>query len=173
MTREAMEVSYPGTGPGSPGSTRKQRRWTFAAGISTAVTLVLAGCGAANATSSSKPSSVAGPTLILKFSDLQNVHTATTDSALEFAALVKKYTGGKITIQVYPNSELGTVPAQLAGTEAGTIAFYATPDLSAAVPQSNVLGMPYLFPLTTAASHVAFPFASSSGIGLCPIFPLT
>lgn len=128
-------------------------RW-FALGVATAVTVIVAGCGATNPTASPKASTVPGPTLSLKFADLQNVHTATTDSALKFASLVNRYTDGKITIQVYPNSELGTVPAQLAGTEAGTIAFYATPDLSAAVAQSNVLGMPYLFPSAQVASKV-------------------
>lgn len=154
MTRRAEAASCPEADPVRLGPGGRHNRWPFAVGVATAVTLVLAGCGAANATSSSKPSSVSGPTLSLKFADLQNVHTATTDSASQFASLVKKYTGGKITIQVYPNSELGTVPAQLAGTEAGTIGFYATPDLAAAVPQSNVLGMPYLFPSAAVASKV-------------------
>ncbi len=141
---------------GNPLFSRKRvnRRRSFVIVVTAAVTLVLAGCGAPKTAASSKASSVPGPTLSLKFADLQNVHTATTDSALKFASLVKKYTGGKIIIQVYPNSELGTVPAQLAGTEAGTIAFYATPDLSAAVAQSNVLGMPYLFPSAQVASKV-------------------
>jgi TRAP-type C4-dicarboxylate transport system substrate-binding protein len=120
--------------------------------------LAVAGCASSASTSSSSAanasSAMPGPTLSLKFADLQNVHTATTDSADKFAQLVQQYTDGKITIKVYPNSELGTVPAQLAGTEAGTIAFYATPDLSAAVAQSNVLGMPYLFPSVKVASEV-------------------
>lgn len=154
MTRRSAEAFHVGWGSVMLQPNGKQRRWPLALGVAATLTLVLAGCGGTSATSSPKPSTVPGPTLSLKFSDLQNVHTATTDSALQFASLVKKYTGGKITIQVYPNSELGTVPAQLAGTEAGTIAFYATPDLSAAVPQSNVLGMPYLFPSAKVASKV-------------------
>jgi len=112
-----------------------------------------AGCGSSSPGGSSG-GDISGPTLSLKLSELQNVNTPTTESADKFASLVKQYTGGKITVTVYPNSELGTDSAQLAGAEAGTIAFYATPDLSAAVAQSNVLEMPYLFPSAEVASKV-------------------
>lgn len=112
--------------------------------LSSGLLLLLAGCG--STTAAKKPSSIPGPTLTLKLAELQNINTPTYTSSLQFAKLVKQYTDGKLTVAVYPNSELGSLTAQLSGTEAGTIAFYATPVLSSAVKQVDVLETPYLFP---------------------------
>lgn len=98
--------------------------------------------------------SVSAPTVQAKFADLQALHTATTDSALKFANLVKKYTKGSVQITVYPNAELGTGSSILQGIEANTIQFYATPDLSAAVSATDALELPYLFPSAKIGSEV-------------------
>lgn len=114
----------------------------------------LASCGTSTTSASSGGSGVSGPSVTAKFADLQAAHTATTDSAMKFAQLVSQYTGGRVKITVYPNSELGTPTSMLQGVEANTIQFYATPDLSAAVPATDVLELPYLFPSAAVASSV-------------------
>lgn len=136
-------------------SARPRRAWWAVLVSSSMVALLLSACGSvASPKQGSKSSSMPGPTLSAKFGDLQNIGTPTTDSAEQFAKLVKRYTDAKITITVYPNSELGSPAQQLAGTQAGTIAFYATPDVSAAVPQTDALALPYLFPSAAVASKV-------------------
>lgn len=98
--------------------------------------------------------SAAAPTVQAKFADLQALHTATTDSALKFASLAKKYSKGSVQITVYPNAELGTGSSILQGLESNTIQFYATPDLSAAVSATDALELPYLFPSAKIGSKV-------------------
>lgn len=113
-----------------------------------------AGSGGSAGSSDASGSTVTGPFVQAKFADLQALHTATTDSAMKFAQLVSQYTGGRVKITVYPNSELGTSNSILQGLEADTIQFYATPDLSAVVPETDVIELPYLFPSAQVASQV-------------------
>lgn len=65
--------------------------------------------------------------------------------AEQFAANLSKATGGRLTVQVYPSSELGAASAEITGVQAGTIAFLATPDLDSVVPQVDLAILPYLF----------------------------
>lgn len=123
------------------------------AGLMVMVSLI--SCGATSTDSADAGgSTVTGPTVQAKFADLQALHTATTDSAQKFAQLVSQYTGGRVKITVYPNSELGTSNSILQGLEADTVQFYATPDLSSVVPETDVIEMPYLFPSAQVASQV-------------------
>lgn len=115
--------------------------------------LSVSACGGSTGTGADA-SGVTGPSVTAKFADLQALHTATTDTAMKFAQLVSQYTGGRVKITVYPNSELGTSTTILQGLEANTIQFYATPDLSAVVPETDVLELPYLFPSAQVASQV-------------------
>lgn len=113
---------------------------------------MVAACGGQASTSSG--SNASGPTVQAKFAHLQAEHTATNDSARQFAKLVAQYTNNKVQITVYPNAQLGTSSTILQGLESNTIQFYATPDLSAVVPATDVLELPYLFPSAQVASKV-------------------
>lgn len=139
-----MEGLWPEAPPRGRQSGRAPWRTKIVIAFGSGLLLLLAGCGSTTAVKTH--SSIPGPTLTLKLAELQNINTPTYTSSLEFAKLVKQYTDGKLTVAVYPNSELGSLTAQLSGTEAGTIAFYATPVLSPAVKQVDVLETPYLFP---------------------------
>lgn len=114
--------------------------------------LAVAACG--GNTSNGSSGAVTGPNVQAKFAHLQQTNTPTGESAVQFANLVSKYTNGHVKITVYPNSQLGTSTTILQGLESGSIAFYATPDLSAVVPRTDVIELPYLFPSVSEASKV-------------------
>jgi C4-dicarboxylate-binding protein DctP len=89
-----------------------------------------------------------------KFALQQAANTATGRSAVQFASLVSKYSGGTVKLTVYPGSQLGSATTMLQGAEAGTIAFYASPTLDSVVPATDALEAPYLFPSEAIASKV-------------------
>lgn len=96
----------------------------------------------------------AARTINAKFAHLQAPGTPTNDSALKFAKLVKQLTHGQINIKVYPSGELGDSTQTEQGVEAGTVQFYASPDLSEVVPSSQATALPFLFPSQNVASKV-------------------
>ena len=110
----------------------------------------LAACGS----DSSGGAGGSGGVINAKFADLQNVGTPTTKSAEEFAKKVEQYTSGAVKIKVYPNAQLGTPASILQGLETGTVQFYATPDLSEVVPDTDAIELPYVFPDENVASTV-------------------
>jgi len=127
-------------------------RITSVFGIGVCILLVFAGFAGQNQASTAGAAN--GPVVNAKFADLQAEHTATTDTARLFAKLVAQYTNNHVQITVYPNAELGTPSTMLQGVVGNTIQFYATPDLSAVVPDTDVLELPYLFPSAEVASKV-------------------
>jgi tripartite ATP-independent transporter DctP family solute receptor len=64
-----------------------------------------------------------------------------------FADLVKEYTGGEVTIQVFPASQLGATPELLQQLEANTIQIFAedVPVLHRFVADLNWIGLPFMF----------------------------
>jgi C4-dicarboxylate-binding protein DctP len=126
------------------------REWLAALGAMTMSAAAIAACGSGGGGASAG----GGPVINAKFADLQNVDTPTTKSAEEFASKVAKYTGGKVKIKVYPNAQLGTPASILQGLETGTVQFYATPDLSEVVPDTDAIELPYAFPNEQVASKV-------------------
>lgn len=128
-------------------------KMTSVVAASLTVCTSIAACSSAGNASSAN-GSAQGKSVTAKFAILQNSHTPTANSALKFASLVKTDTGGTVTVNVYPNSVLGSADAQLEGTEANTIQFYSTPTLDSVVPSVDAIELPYLFPNSTVASKV-------------------
>lgn len=63
-----------------------------------------------------------------------------------FAEAVKDVTDGRVTVEVYPHSQLGSNQAQLEMTVSGAVAFHHTPwgQLSSLIPDFAVFNIPYL-----------------------------
>ena len=125
----------------------------LAIGAGVAATCLLAAC-TSGGSGSSGTGAADGGTVTGKFAIQQQANTATGRSAVQFASLVNKYSGGTVKITVYPGSQLGSATTMLQGAEAGTIAFYASPTLDSVVPATDALEAPYLFPSETVASEV-------------------
>jgi tripartite ATP-independent transporter DctP family solute receptor len=66
--------------------------------------------------------------------------------ALEFARLAKEYSGGSITIDVYPNGELASGSNAVQGVQMGTIDIAVESSMTEAnfIPSLNVLNLPFL-----------------------------
>lgn len=72
---------------------------------------------------------------------------------LEFKEQVEAQSGGKITVEIHPNSELGGDEAMLESVALGTLTMVipSATIMSGYVPEFDVLGMPYLFENTDQA----------------------
>ena len=88
-------------------------------------------------------------------------HTA----SLQFAEKVKAKTGGRITVQVFPNGALGSDPQMIGAVRGGTLDITLTgnPFFTGMAPQLNVLDLPFLF---SSRAHVAKVLDGSIGDGL-------
>lgn len=84
-----------------------------------------------------------------------NTHPWTT-AANEFAEKVKQRTDGKVTVEVFPASTLGNGAELLESTQNGSVemCIVATMQMSAVVPQIQMLDLPYLLPTTEIAETI-------------------
>lgn len=79
-------------------------------------------------------------------------HTSNTDEPyhaglLEFARIVEERTDGRVSVQVYPSSQLGNERMMIEGLLLGTLDIVVTANGSASsfVPQLGILDLPFLF----------------------------
>jgi TRAP-type C4-dicarboxylate transport system substrate-binding protein len=65
----------------------------------------------------------------------------------EAAEAIKKDTGGKVDLQVYPTSQLGSEPDMISQTRAGAIDFMSTAgtNLQTLVPTAGINGVAFAF----------------------------
>jgi TRAP-type transport system periplasmic protein len=66
------------------------------------------------------------PPIVMKIS-LAGFREALHQFALDYAALIEKDSGGRIKVEVYPASQLGSIPRQIEGTQFGAIQCVITP----------------------------------------------
>ena len=66
---------------------------------------------------------------------------------VEAAQAIRKDTGGKVDLQIYPNSQLGSEPDMVSQTLAGALDFMSTAstNLQTRVPAASINGIPYAF----------------------------
>jgi TRAP-type transport system periplasmic protein len=83
---------------------------------------------------------------------LKLAHVATADetyhkAAVKFADLVKQYTGGKVTVEIFPNSLLGGQRELIEGLQLGTVDITLTTAavLSSFLPKTQVIELPFMF----------------------------
>src|SRR6202046_350842 len=74
---------------------------------------------------------------------LPTINDAPHQFAKDFAALVEKDSGGRIKGEVYPASQLGSVPRQIEGTQFGAIQM-------AVIPSEFWVGVDQRFEITAA-----------------------
>ncbi|OSP53794.1 DctP family TRAP transporter solute-binding subunit [Pseudoruegeria sp. SK021] len=83
----------------------------------------------------------------LKLAHYGSASDSVTVAATRFAELVEEKTDGTLKITVFGNGELGNSPSMLEGARLGTIDIITTgnPYFTGAMPQLNLLDLPFLF----------------------------
>ncbi|SNS10521.1 C4-dicarboxylate-binding protein DctP [Anaerovirgula multivorans] len=119
---------------------------------------LLTGCG--KTTSEGAPSGNGGTAegdqqnYVIKFAHVVRPTTAKGMAAERFAELIEERSGGRIRVEVYPDSQLGTDQEITEQMQLGTIQMNApfTAVLAPFVPQFQVFDLPFIFPDTVTAS---------------------
>ena len=87
--------------------------------------------------------------IVLKFSHVTANDTPKGRGALKFKELAEKYTGGKVVVEVYPNSQLYKDKEELEALQLGAVQLLA-PSLAKfgplGVKEFEVFDLPYIFP---------------------------
>ena len=84
-------------------------------------------CAAALAVlAASSPAAAQDKTLVMKLSTA-TLNDAQHEWMKRFAAAIDKNTGGRIKAEIYPASQLGTIPRQIEGTQLGSIQAWVGP----------------------------------------------
>lgn len=112
--------------------------------------------GSAAGTQSGTPAASGNETYHIKIGFMSpNTHPWTT-AANEFAEKVSERTDGKVVVEVFPASTLGNGTELLESTQNGSVemCIVATMQMSAVVPQIQMLDLPYLLPTTEIAETV-------------------
>lgn len=83
----------------------------------------------------------------LRFATLHAPGSPTEEGAQKFAELVEEYTGGDVTIQVYPSGQLGNANSTTGAVKTGAIAMAegTFPLLADIVPEYNVYNAGYFY----------------------------
>src|SRR5579864_7720154 len=99
----------------------------------------------------------AGPVLAADY--VMKIGTATINETQHqfikfYKEEVEKASGGRIEVQIYPNSQLGPIPREIEGVQLGTIQGYAGPvDFFVGIdPRFGVFSAPMLFSSETNAA---------------------
>ncbi len=121
---------------------RRQRSGVLFGLVSVAI--LAAGCGSSQAPAQSK--SASAEPIVAKFALFTGATSPQTLAAQRLGQILKKDTGGKITIQTYPLGELGSTNTVLSGIETGSIQMTVTGGVASLVPQFEAMYLPYLFP---------------------------
>jgi TRAP-type transport system periplasmic protein len=95
-------------------------------------------------------------TYVMKIS-LPTLHDTVHQVALNWAAAVEKDSGGRIKAQVYPASQLGSIPRQIEGTQFGSIqALIVPPEFMVGLdPRFEVMAAPGLVNSTAHGQRLA------------------
>ncbi|HEY5801679.1 MAG TPA: TRAP transporter substrate-binding protein [Burkholderiaceae bacterium] len=91
----------------------------------------------------------AGAPVLLKFNHIVASDTPKGQAALQFKALAEKYTGGRVKVEVYPNSQLYSDGEELQALQSGAVQMLA-PSLAKlgalGMKEFEVFDLPYMFP---------------------------
>lgn len=128
-------------------------RKIFAGILAGAMILSLAACG--NSGSSSAPAGDNGGakeeaksvTLGIGYTTAANDDDPYHFTALRFKEIVEEKTGGRITVNVYPSSQLGSEPEMWEGMQTGTceMAVMTNAYVSSYIPANGALDLPFIF----------------------------
>ncbi|MGZ3239131.1 MAG: TRAP transporter substrate-binding protein DctP, partial [Burkholderiaceae bacterium] len=95
--------------------------------------------------------------IVIKFSHVVAADTPKGQAADRFKQLAEKYTGGKVRVDVYPNSQLYKDKEELEALQLGAVQMLA-PSLAKfgplGVKEFEVFDLPYIFPTKEALYSV-------------------
>lgn len=94
-------------------------------------------------------------TKIIRLGLVTGPTSAQNIAAQHFAELVKQRTHGSVTVQIFPNSQLGSSASMLQSLATGTVQMTITVTADTIVPKMQVFELPYLFPDEQTAVKVA------------------
>lgn len=110
------------------------------------------------ASSTSAPqSSQQAPKMTIRYADVQAENDTETMAARKFAELVNQKSGGRITVEVYPNGQLGDLNYLLEAVQMGAIEICRNNPgwlADAGAAKMNVLSLPFIFKDLDQANRV-------------------
>jgi len=109
---------------------------------------LLAGCGARGGSGGSGGEGSGDEPIVIKFSHVVAENTPKGQAAQMFEELAEEYTGGKVDVQVFPNSQLYNDDEVLAALQQNNVqmAAPATSKVSKLFPQWTIFDFPFAFP---------------------------
>lgn len=96
----------------------------FAMTIALAMILALSACGSKQTTNPADPaesSDAASENYVIKFAHTDSEESTTHYGAAAFKRIVEEKTNGRITVEIYPNGQLGDDPEVLEAIQLGTV----------------------------------------------------
>ncbi|TQM43388.1 DctP family TRAP transporter solute-binding subunit [Pseudonocardia cypriaca] len=123
----------------------RQRRRALLAVLALAGVLTLAACGARGAGAGGN--AAGGETFTIKFSHVVTPATPKGQAADKFKEVVEQRSGGRITVEVYPNSELYGDKDELQALQSNSVQMLApaSAKFTTIAPALQVLDLPFLF----------------------------
>lgn len=111
-------------------------------------TLALSGCGGSESGSDNQGDSGEFPEMTITFSHNQPLESPEHVGAERFKELVEEESGGNITVDVYPASQLGSLREQVESTQIGEIDITMQPSavVTPFVDDVKLIDLPYLWP---------------------------
>lgn len=124
--------------------------------VGVAVTLALSGCALRGAGARAR---VGDAEYIMKFSHVTTAKTPKGEAAEKFAELVRAKSGGRIAVQLYPNSELYGDKDEMQALQSNSVQVLApaSAKFTTVAPELQVLDLPFLFDTVADIPKVAAP----------------
>lgn len=121
--------------------------------------LALAGCGGARSGSDSGGGGAEGKTYTMKFSHVVTDKTPKGKAAVKFKEVLEEKSGGKIKVEVYPNSELYGDKDELQALQSNSVQVLApsSAKFTTIAPELQVLDLPFLFDTVEDIATVVTP----------------
>jgi C4-dicarboxylate-binding protein DctP len=137
---------------------RQGRRVRIAAAL-IAATLALAACGMRGAGSGGDTEAGGGETFTIKFSHVVTPATPKGQAAEKFKEVVEQRSEGRITVEVYPNSELYGDKDELQALQSNSVQMLApaSAKFPTIAPALQVLDLPFLFDTVDDIPKVVSP----------------
>ena len=134
-------------------------RRTALAGAAVITSLALAACGGARSEGGGAAAGGEGKTYTLKFSHVTTANTPKGKAAEEFKKILEEKSGGKITVEIYPNSELYGDKDELQALQSNSVQMLApaSAKFTTVAPELQVLDLPFLFDSVEDIPEVVSP----------------
>jgi C4-dicarboxylate-binding protein DctP len=138
----------------------RQGRRSVLAVLLVAGTIALAGCGARGAGAGGGDADAAGgETFTIKFSHVVTPATPKGQAAEKFKEVVEERSGGRVTVEIYPNSELYGDKDELQALQSNSVQMLApaSAKFTTVAPALQVLDLPFLFDSVEDIPEVVSP----------------